>query len=1205
MSGIPAFPSDAAVSDIPSFPEGEQAAPAAPAASPDSAPMRLLKSNAKNALSVADMVGSIPASLAGVAADTVARVHSIAKGQGGKAAGQEGNLAYNATMELYGNPFSRLLKWAGMGKEEGEQSPSGVDGVMQKVSKLLEKGGEWTEKHTGGVITKEDVNSLANEAMALGGGKGMYHGVSKLASKIPTATLEGLKTLPEVEQAETYRAVQDAKEPEAPAVMAGAGADAAVEARAAKVRIADPKTLVLDPISGDLKEAIPEMGKELPKPSALERGLEKASNGRRFDMTAEERIALKGLADRPLDKPIVDEQGKIIDREAFAKSPAGRGYKNSQRGSIEIGLPQAILDKVARSFEARRQAKEVAAENAEVRNMRQEQVHSERAKAYDYLANDAGKFLKDNRFLLQKVEKLQALLPHIQDQQLSHDASLSFARMEDVFERFNKALKDENVAPREAQNVRHLLGEMDHKAILSKYVTSVQEARSKMSMRSKYEREMAKGIDEALGNVRKFTPRESGTIDPKLMARLAAVGLGAWAGAYYNDDNQLEGAILGGVAGLALPSIPVRKVVDTFKKLAGEDTRIKINELADAHEKYMKLAAVDVWSLQKQVESLVPKVEDRNAISHAIEANDLSKLTPEQTKAAKIATDYFNGIGQIASLEGVLSSARENYVTHLWDWSENKGLFAKWMDKTGGPGMGTGNRFADGRSIPTIAEGKRQGLKPLTEDISAIMGVYGNSMSRSIANSVFTRALKLEKVPGSNLGLVVKAEDAPHSYKSINNPAMQGLKVHPDIEPSLKMLYDVNSPGAAMKVLMGVSDTSKRVAVGFSLFHAKALTDAMIGGSSNPFKAVGKIPGFVAGTDKYLQELRKGSASPLVERAAEGGLKYSLEGEGAGVEDAGNSFYSAMTSVQEGLDKMIPHGGLPVKGIIEMNKKLDTFMWARLHAGMKLNMFAEKYQQLIDNSAKAAEKDPSKALTPDQAARIAASYTNDLFGGLNWRRVAEDSKSYLGRQVGQAMLNPGARRILGILMFAPDWTVSTTRAAVKAFGKPDFIAPKTLAGLHQQYLLRAAMYYLVVGDAINYTMSGHHLWDNKDPTVLDMDPKGERHMQWSKHTMEPVHWLTKPAQQGINKMGMIPREVTEQALNVDYLSAKGRMAPMQNRVSHLAKNFLPISAQQADQGGAASLVSGFAGVPIYGKTAEQKKKDREDRVRKKQKEKRK
>jgi len=1034
MSDIPAFPSEGGADAIPDFPTGGKAATTKvdPKTQPGYEPpfdwhdlfnfKGQAQKNVKNLESAADMALATPGMVIASGEDALVRAgRQMEPGQTHKQISAAGTQAYDAIMDKAGSPLHKVLKWAGIG---GEGEPSDIDKLMGKAEDLVSSSGDEVARKTQGAINSDDVKSVFRAAMALAGGKGLKEGLTKLAQRTPNVTLDAMKSAPEVERAKTYQAAQEAQEPQAPVEMAGEGATAAVEASAAKTKLVSPKDLTFDPVKGTLEEKAPEIGKELPKPTSLERALEKASNGRRFDLTADERVALRGLDNSPLEQPIIDEQGNVLRR--------------------------------------------------------------------------GGRF-----------------------------------------------------------------------------------------------------------------DREGGAIDPKLMARLAAVGLGAWAGAYFDDENQAEGAIMGGAGALAAAAFPVRGFVNTMKKFAAEDTRIKINELADAHEKYVKLAANDVWALQKKVEELAPDKTGREKITHAIEAGDLTKLNPNQIKAAHIVKDYFTGIGEVASLEGVLTSARENYVTHLWDWSKNKGLFEKWMDRgTGAPGMGVNNRFAEERSVPTIEAGKAQGLTPLTEDISAIMGIYGNSMSRSIANSVFTRALKNEKVPGTSMGLVIKAEDAPHSYQSINNPAMQGLKVHPDIAPSLKMLYDVSSPGAAMKILQGVSDTSKRAAVGFSLFHAKALTDAMIGGTK-----LTKIPGNVArnwrgmfqpATNMYLEELKKGSASPLVERAAEGGLKYSLEGEGAGVEDAGNSFYSAMTSVQEGLDKMIPHAGLPVKGLIEMNKKLDTFMWARLHAGMKLNVFADKLQELTDNAAKKMQKDPTKALTSDQAARIAASYTNDLFGGLNWRRVAEDSKSYLGRQLGQAMLNPGARRVLGIMMFAPDWTISTTRAAVKAFGgKPDFLRPTTLAGLHQQYLIRAAMYYLVVGDAINYTMSGHHLWDNKDPTVLDMDPKGERHMQWSKHTMEPVHWLTKPAQQAINKLGMIPREATEQALKVDYLSAKGRMAPMKERLPHLAKNFLPISAQQADQGGAGSMFAGFAGVPIYGKTAEQKKKDREERRRKKEREKRK
>ncbi len=134
------------------------------------------------------------------------------------------------------------------------------------------------------------------------------------------------------------------------------------------------------------------------------------------------------------------------------------------------------------------------------------------------------------------------------------------------------------------------------------------------------------------------------------------------------------------------------------------------------------------------------------------------------------------------------------------------------------------------------------------------------------------------------------------------------------------------------------------------------------------------------------------------------------------------------------------------------------------------------------------------------------------------------------------------------------------------------------------------MYYLVVGDAINYSLSGHHLWENKDPTIIDIDPEGNRHMQWSKHTMEPVHWVTKPTQQAVNKLGFLPREAANQALGTEYLSTSGRSPPMESRLRHLAKNFAPIAVQQGTAQGLdmEAALAGLAGVPIYGSTPEQK-----------------
>jgi hypothetical protein len=176
------------------------------------------------------------------------------------------------------------------------------------------------------------------------------------------------------------------------------------------------------------------------------------------------------------------------------------------------------------------------------------------------------------------------------------------------------------------------------------------------------------------------------------------------------------------------------------------------------------------------------------------------------------------------------------------------------------------------------------------------------------------------------------------------------------------------------------------------------------------------------------------------------------------------------------------------------------------------------------------------------------------------------------------------------MLFAPDWTLSTTRAAVQAFGKgtgvKGLMEPQTVTDLHRQYVLRSALYYAAMGDGLNYAMSGHHLWENQDPTTLDVGDG--RKMQWSKHTMEPVHWITKPGQQMLNKLAYVPRELLNQLMGTEYLSTSGHAPRMQSRLGHAIKSLSPISVQQSFEAGEGSGIAGFMGSPIYGKTYQQR-----------------
>ena len=271
-------------------------------------------------------------------------------------------------------------------------------------------------------------------------------------------------------------------------------------------------------------------------------------------------------------------------------------------------------------------------------------------------------------------------------------------------------------------------------------------------------------------------------------------------------------------------------------------------------------------------------------------------------------------------------------------------------------------------------------------------------------------------------------------------------------------------------------------------------------------------------------------------------------------------------------------------------------MWDWVHTGMKLDIFAEKVEALIESSVKRHAKDPSiPLLTREQAGAIAASYTNDLLGGLNWRRIAEQAHTSWGRNLALQVYSKQGRWWMQLAMFAPDWTLSTTRSMVKAFGEGSgvkgLLKPITLADLHRQYIARAAAIYFTVGNVLNQALSGKWLWENEDWTTIDMGDG--RKLQWSKHTMEPVHWMQKPGQQGLNKLGILPKEALEQILDVDYLSTKGNMRPMEgDRVAHAAKKLLPISVGQSFEAGAESGWMGFAGMPVYGRSYEQQSEDR-------------
>jgi hypothetical protein len=418
----------------------------------------------------------------------------------------------------------------------------------------------------------------------------------------------------------------------------------------------------------------------------------------------------------------------------------------------------------------------------------------------------------------------------------------------------------------------------------------------------------------------------------------------------------------------------------------------------------------------------------------------------------------------------------------------------------------------------------------------------------------------------------------------MQHPQLFGTKVHPDLEGPLRFYFETKTPNEISAAIQGINMAAKRMAVSFSAFHAKALFDAMLGAAKNPITAVSTIYRVARGTDKALHELLHGGVGDKTDLALQGGLKVQMR-KGASVDDDVTlQFYEGLKSVSRLADRMFPGMGKIFKGVEKVNRFADTVMWEKLHAAMKLNTFYGRFDSVKRNLAAYADKHPDFKMPDDVAiAKDVASFTNDSFGGLNWRRITEDVQTHWGHELAQAAFSPKGRRALQLLTFAPDWTISTARAALKAFGKGSglggVIHPRNVVDLHRNYLLRSAIIYSVAADVMNMQFTGHHFWENKDPTRIDLGDG--RTMQWSKHSMEAVHWFTDTQQQALNKLGILPKELLTQLLGVDYLTAHGHAPPMGSRIAHLARNFIPISAQVEKDPTAA--ISSALGFPIYGK----------------------
>lgn len=500
--------------------------------------------------------------------------------------------------------------------------------------------------------------------------------------------------------------------------------------------------------------------------------------------------------------------------------------------------------------------------------------------------------------------------------------------------------------------------------------------------------------------------------------------------------------------------------------------------------------------LQHRIMSKLPDKDSRTAASHYLEGNlneynvyrndqGLGAVTLTSAQKAyldntirPILADMFtwanknNLIGKDPRTGGV--RYRHHYLPHV-PKQDFKTSFEDYVNELMSKGKSAVSMKASSayeRTYKTIMEAQESGV-PMHTDLAKIMSTYVRGMWRVEANRMLVNALKTTKV--GDEGLVMLRDAAPDDYIEIRHPTMMDqageyMKAHPALIDDLKMIFDISDSSAARRLLVNINTTAKRLQIGLSLFHAAALLQSTLFAGLNPLKAKKLY-------HSSLERLRTGPMGDEIDGYLRAGLKIG------GIDDVNSeALIHLMEATEHGLDSMVPNKAMGAAfkllpwGIRTITKKIDAFTWDHVMTTGKIISMDKAYSDLIRADILRAKKTGTPLTPESRLMNQAAIYTNDAFGGLDWKRIARTASNKGGHHIGSYLGSKHGRESMQLVAFAPDWTTANFRILFK--GLPGASSNKAMGNLYRAYFARALSIYLMAAEGLQQANTNTSVFDN-------------------------------------------------------------------------------------------------------------------------------
>ncbi len=289
-----------------------------------------------------------------------------------------------------------------------------------------------------------------------------------------------------------------------------------------------------------------------------------------------------------------------------------------------------------------------------------------------------------------------------------------------------------------------------------------------------------------------------------------------------------------------------------FKSALGDWSRV--NEITSR----------SIQLMQKELEKKIPSKLTREGITNWIQAegdrgileermnasnrrNRLGyekalELTPEEIEIAETISKHFDEKLQEAIDHGVIRSWVENYVPQIY----KKNAGGKLIDDFGESKIATNVKFAKQRIFQNYFEAEQAGKVASNKDISKLLGVYDQSISKAANNRVLVERLKNGKAQDERpLSVPMTEENIKkyRDYEAIPNAGLKGQLFHPEIRNHLKNATSssalANVPG--IKQLTSAQGVVKQTMLSLSPFHYVQEGTHAIGHTVNPFTGFSKF----------------------------------------------------------------------------------------------------------------------------------------------------------------------------------------------------------------------------------------------------------------------------------------------------------------------------------------------------------------------------